>query len=209
MAQVDRRKVLTVRRDDHIGDPIGAVFLDPGAEDRDAIVARVREYLGRRVPILKVELGREELLVEAETSGSSEQASRLAAVAADLAAKGAPRNALALFKEAAAIDPLGADARLGLGLLHLQHQRWAEALACLTRARELGADELETLQASAHCCAQLSRWPAAAAYLERALELAPNNPSLRRALAALEGERPAPPGLPQGKLKLLRRRPEP
>lgn len=135
MAQVDRRKVLTVRRDDHIGDPIGAVFLDPGAEDRDAIVARVREYLGRRVPILKVELGREELLVEAETSGSSEQASRLAAVAADLAAKGAPRNALALFKEAAAIDPLGADARLGLGLLHLQHQRWAEALACLTRAR--------------------------------------------------------------------------
>ncbi len=50
------KKALVIFRDDHIGDRIGAIFL--GLEDGEREVARrVREYLGGKARILKIELG--------------------------------------------------------------------------------------------------------------------------------------------------------
>ena len=38
------RRRMVLLRDDHIGDAVGAVFLDPSAENADEIIARVRDY---------------------------------------------------------------------------------------------------------------------------------------------------------------------
>ena len=59
-----QRKVLTIWRDDHIGDAVGGIFLDREGEGADAIFDRLSDYLGRRVKIIKVELMRDRLTAE-------------------------------------------------------------------------------------------------------------------------------------------------
>ena len=54
--RIRQRRTVTIRRDDHLGDPIGIIFLDPESADHDSLVARLRDYLGARVRILKAEL---------------------------------------------------------------------------------------------------------------------------------------------------------
>jgi len=185
-----RNKVLTIARDDHIGDPIGAIFLD--LEGGEAEVARrVREYLGGKVQILKVEMKRDRAVVEVGASAFTEEANRLAAAAADLARKGAPRNAIAMFKQALELDALNGQTLWDMGTAMLELKRPAEALSALRRAREMLGDSIELLRALARVCVAMERIPTAVGYLERALELEPANRVIRRDLLAL-GRRPPP-----------------
>ncbi|HXR25828.1 MAG TPA: hypothetical protein VN742_10745, partial [Candidatus Binataceae bacterium] len=59
-----QRKVLTIWRDDHIGDAVGGIFLDWEGEGADAIFDCLGDYLGGKVKILKVELMRDRLTAE-------------------------------------------------------------------------------------------------------------------------------------------------
>jgi tetratricopeptide (TPR) repeat protein len=190
-----RKKVLVIARDDHIGDPIGAIFLD--LEDGGAEVARrVREYLGGKIQILKLELKRDRAIVEVAASPFSEEAGRLGTAASDLARKGAPRNAVSMFKQALELDPLEGQTLYDMGLALLELKRPAEALSALRRAREVLGDSVDLLRIMARVCVAMERIPTAVGYLEHALEVEPANRVVRRELAAL-GRRPPPTPVPQ------------
>ncbi len=205
-AKMRRKKVLTIWRDDHIGDSIGRIFLDPAGQGEDGIIDCLRQYLGEKARILKAELMHDRLTVEVEARGFSEESTRLAAAAHSLRMKGAPRNALSLFDEALRMDPLNEDAMVGLGTLLADLEKYDEALPILKRAREVAGDRVELLRALGHVCHRLERLPSAKTYFERALKLQPNDPATRRALNAL-GRPPEPlPEEPRRRVRLVRKR---
>ena len=116
----------------------------------------------------------------------------MAAAARDLYQKGARRAALSMYRDALELDPLNAEAILGLGHALTEQGKFAEAFAALKRAREFGASGIDLLLAMGRCAAALDRGASAAAYYDEALKLEPRNFLARRALSAL-GRKPAPP----------------
>ncbi len=191
--QVRHKRTIILRRDDHVGDPIGLAFMDTPETGGDRIVARVRAYLGKKVKILKAEIWRDRLEIEVETLGFRAEAERLAAAARDLSLKGASRNAESMLREALAIDPLSAPAMAAYGLTIAAQGRYSEALASLKRAREFGANSVELLLAMARCAAALDRKTASIGYLEEVIEIEPKNFIARRALRGFGREpRPTP-----------------
>ncbi len=196
-----RHKTLIIRRSDHVGDRLGAIFLEPEGWGEEERLRRLRDYFGQRVRVLKADLAHTELTVEVESPGYDAEASHLAAAAADLQRKGAPRNALSMFRQAVEIEPLNAEAITGLGMVLLELEQHAEAVAVLRRARELTDDQVDILQALARCCVQLDKLQDARSYLEQALSRAPNNPGIRRALSALD-RKPAAAREPRRQHKL-------
>jgi tetratricopeptide (TPR) repeat protein len=180
---------MVLRRDDHIGDVVGAIFLDPSPENGDAIIARLRDYLGKQVRVIGAELTPDRIEVEVEVRALAEEATRLACAAGDLSRKGGRRNAIALFRQALELDPLNRDARLGLGLLLAELNCYREALAMLTLARESGPETVELLHALGRVSLQAERTASAISYLEKAFELDPGHFGVRRALSEL-GRKP-------------------
>ena len=183
---------MVLLRDDHIGDPVGAIFLDPSPENSDLIIARLRDYLGERIRIINAELSAERIEIEVEVRAMAEEASRLAAAATDLSRKGVRRNAIELFRQALELDPLNRDARHGLGLMLADAKRYGEALAMLKLARESGPESVDLLHALGRVCMQADRTASAIIYLEKGFELDPSHFGVRRALSEL-GRKPKPP----------------
>lgn len=196
LTQIKYRRRMVLLRDDHIGDTIGAIFLDPSPENADAIIARLRDYLGKRVRVINAELTVERVEVEVEVRVLAEEATRLAAAAADLSRKGGRRNAVALFRQALELDPFNRDARQELGLLLADLNCYREALAMLKLARESGPETVELLHALGRVCMQADRTASAISYLEKGFELDPGHFGVRRALGEL-GRKPRPPQRPQ------------
>ena len=184
-ASTRERRSLVIRREDHIGDPIGIAFLESAETESDAVLARLREYLGTKLNLVKAEISHDEITVEVESRGWREEGARMAAAAKDLHAKGARRAALPMYRDAMNLDPLNTEAILSLGLLLTEQEKFAEAFAALKRAREFGAAGSELLIAMARCAARLDRRETAAAYYEQVLKLEPRNFVARSALRAL------------------------
>jgi tetratricopeptide (TPR) repeat protein len=178
-------------RDDHIGDQLGALFLDVAAQDKDSILTRLSEYLGKRVRIVKAEISNDRAEVEVEVQVWEEEANRLAATANDLLTKGARRNAQSLFRQALELDPLNAAAATGLGYMLADLENYTEALAVLKLAREAGPETAPLMFALGRVCLKADRTASAISYLERAYEIDPSNFGVRRALADL-GRKPKP-----------------
>lgn len=191
MKRIKQRRRIVILRDDHIGDALGMMFLDPSAENEDTILERLCDYLGRRVRVVKAELSATRAEVEVEIQALVDEAARLAATAHDLRHKGARRNALAIFREALELDPLNRDAAMGLGLMLADAEQYAEALKMLTRARESGPESADLLYEMGRLCAKIERTAAAILYLEHAVELEPSHFGARRALAEM-GRKPKP-----------------
>ena len=187
------RRSLVIRRNDHVGDPVGMAFLESPETNGDAVLERLREYLGDKLKLVKAEVSHGEITVEVESRGWTEEGARMAAAARDLYQKGARRAALSMYRDALELDPLNAEAILGLGFALAKQEKYAEALAALKRAREFGADGIELLIAMGRCAVGLERGPNAIAYYEEALKIEPRNFVARRALRAL-GHKPATPG---------------
>jgi tetratricopeptide (TPR) repeat protein len=183
------RQVLKIRRDDHIGDSIGVLFLDASDGAQDAALARLGEYLGRKVTILKAELGSDEIELEIECRVWREEAGRLAVAARDLHGKGARRNAVALYREALAMDPFNEAALCGLGLALASNSEWKDAAKVLKLAREVGGDGVDVLAALGRCYVRLDRIPAARAVFEKVLQIDSRNFTARRELRRLDSGR--------------------
>ncbi len=169
-------------RDDHIGDPVGAIFL---GIDEDARL-RLAEYFGAKIHVREAQLMHNRAYVEVECERLASESNQLAAAAADARAKGLLQSAESLFREAIVLDPLNADALAQLGLLLADRKQPVLALATLRRARECGPERADLLQSLAGVSVELGNINAALDYLQRAAELAPNDPKIRRAIAALE-----------------------
>lgn len=189
------RRRLVLLRDDHIGDTVGAIFLDPSPEDTDAVISRLRDYLGERVCVISGELSNDRIEVEVEVRALADEANRLAAAAGELSRKGVRRNAIALFRQALDLDPLNRDAHQGLGLLLADLNRYTEALTMLKLARESGPETVELLHALARVCMQAERTASAIRYLEKGFELDPSHFGVRRALIEM-GRKPKLPHRP-------------
>jgi tetratricopeptide (TPR) repeat protein len=193
LTRIKYRRRIVLLRDDHIGDPVGAIFLDPSPENADSIIARLRDYLGERVRVLNAELTPERAEVEVEVRAMVEEAHRLSVAAAELGRKGGRRNAIALFRQALELDPLNRDARQGLGLMLADLSCYREALAMLKLARESGPETVELLHALGRVCLQAELTASAITYLEKGFDLDPSHFGVRRAL----GELGRKPKLPQ------------
>ena len=186
------RRSLVIRRIDHVGDPVGLAFLESPETNGDAVLERIREYLGNKLKLVKAEVSHDEITVEIEFRGWTEEGTRMASVARDLYEKGAKRSALSMYRDALDLDPLNAEAMLRLGLALAQQEKFVEALTALKHAREFGAAGVEMLVAMAQCAAALNRSATAIAYYEEALKIEPRNFVARRALGALGHKPPAP-----------------
>src|SRR5579883_3316001 len=186
MKRISQHRRLVILREDHIGEPLGAVFLDQSPERAETNLSLLRTYLGPRVQILQVELFADRIQVQVE----------IQAFADDLVNKGAPRNALELFRRALELDPLNCHAARGAGALFMRQGRYQEALEMLRRARETGPENADVLYAMGQAALKLERLATATAYLERAFELAPDHFAARRALTEL-GRRPKPVSRPR------------
>jgi tetratricopeptide (TPR) repeat protein len=192
LSRITQQRRIIILRDDHVGDPLGAIFFELSSEREDWVIGLIRNYLGPRVRILKVELTAERVEVEVEVRAFSAEAERLAAAARDLEKKGAPRNALQLYREALELDPLNHMVWCGMGFVHARLGHDNEALATLKRARETGPEAAEVLHLLGNVALRLERTASAIIYLERAFELAPSHFGVRRALSEL-GRKPKPP----------------
>jgi tetratricopeptide (TPR) repeat protein len=194
------RRSLLIRRIDHVGDPVGLAFLESPETNGDAVLERLREYLGSKLKLVKAEVSHNEITVEVESRGWAEEGARMAAAARELYEKGARRSALSMYHDALELDPLSAEATLRLGLALAEQEKFAEAFAMFKRAREFGAGGVELLVAMGQCATALARGPSAVAYFEEALKIEPRNFIARRALHAL-GLKPAPPGKESGAVR--------
>ncbi len=183
------RRSLVIRRIDHVGDPLGLAFLESPETHGDAVLERIREYLGDKLKLVKAEVSRTEITVEVESRGWPEEGARMASLARELYEKGARRSAIAMYRDALELDPLNAEAMLRFGLALAERQKFADALTALKRARVFGAAGVELLIAMGRCAAGLERSATAIAYYEEALKLEPRNFVARRALSAL-GHKP-------------------
>jgi|SRR5208282_695810 len=181
------RRVLVIRRIDHVGDPVGLALLESPETNGDAVLERLREYLGDKLRLVKAEVSHGEIVVEVESRGWTEEAARMAAAARDLYRKGARRAALSMYRDALELDPLNAEAILRLGLALAQQEKFAEAFAALKRAREFGAHGVELLVAMGRCAAALQQGATAVRYYGEALQIEPRNFVARRGLCALHG----------------------
>ncbi|HEY6395268.1 MAG TPA: tetratricopeptide repeat protein [Candidatus Binataceae bacterium] len=190
--RMHRRRRVLIRRDDHIGEPIGIAFLGLADDQRDLIMRRLAEYLGPQLTILKVEISSNQVEVEIEWRGWPEEAERLAKAAQDLYQKGARRNAEAMFREALRMDPVNARALYAVGRALADTAQHAQALPIFKLAREVGGDSMELLIAIAQSSLKLGREAAAISFFERVLEIDSKNFLARRALGAL-GRKPATP----------------
>ena len=178
-------QTLTIRREDHVGDPIAIAWLAPAETVSDTIIERLRDYLGPRVRIVKAEISRDVIEVEVETRGWTDEATRLARAARDLFQKGGKRNALSMCQEALAMDSLNADAMIAKGIILADLERDQEALDAFKHAREFGASGIEVMLAMMHCAVRLGRLGSAAQYAEEVLRLDPRNLEARRNLKAM------------------------
>ncbi len=197
------RRSLVIRRVDHVGDPVGLAFLESPETNGDAVLERIREYLGNKLKLVKAEVSHDEITVEIEFRGWTEEGTRMASVARDLYQKGARRSALSMYRDALDLDPLNAEAMLRLGLALAEQEKFADALSALKHAREFGAGGVELLVAMGQCADALNRTATAIAYFEEALKIEPRNFVARRALSAL-GLKPATPAKESGAVRSRR-----
>jgi superkiller protein 3 len=97
-----------------------------------------------------------------------------------------PDDALAEFASALRIDPLDADAHLGVGRIHLNAGRNAEAVGALRRALQLKADSIDAAYALATGLARLGNDREAAPYFERVAQVQRQRQADRRRTLSLD-----------------------
>jgi tetratricopeptide (TPR) repeat protein len=187
-----RRRSISIRADDHLSDPLGALFLLEPEQISDTVIDKLCAYLGPKTRVLKATLSRDRLEVEVECLELNDESNRMVEAAAGLRTKRLYRSAISMLRDALALDPLNPRALFAMGEALQGSERYAEAAAMMVRAREAaGSDSADLLAALGACCLKLERTAAAIAYFEAALALDPRHFSARRAFAALGRKPPA------------------
>jgi tetratricopeptide (TPR) repeat protein len=190
-----KRSSIVIRSDDHLGDSLGVLFLLEPAELGDAVIDKLREYLGSKIQLIKADVSRDKIEVEVERVAHCDESDQLVEAAAGLRRNRLYRSAESMLNDALKLDPLNPRAMIAMGEVYQASEKYSEAVAMLIRAREASPNDTAELFATiGACCLKAERRAAAIAYLERAVSLDPRQFSARRALIAL-GRKPviAPP----------------
>jgi len=180
-----QRRTLTIRREDHLEDALGAIFFEPGEGGEQEILARLGEYLGPRVMLIRAEVGSKLATVEVRAQCFREESERLRDEAEKLWTSGGRRAALVMIRDAVELDVLSAPAAMALGAFMLEKATPGEAMRALRRARELGVESAELLRMLARAALAMGRKSSAVTYLRAAVELAPRDFQVLRMLDQL------------------------
>jgi tetratricopeptide (TPR) repeat protein len=188
-----RRSSIVIRSDDHLGDPLGAVFLLEPENYTDTVIEKLRDYLGEHTQVIMAVVSRDRIEVEVECAAFREESDRLVEAARGLHKNRLYRSAESTLLEALKLDPLNPSALMALGEVLHDFEKFSEAIAALVRAREAaGTDTAQLLSMLGACCLKVERTASAIMYFEAALALDPRQLSARRSLLAL-GRRPTIP----------------
>ena len=188
-----RRSSIVIRSDDHLGDPIGVIFMLEPEQLGDSVIEKLRDYLGHHTEVMKAVVSRDQIEVEVECAVFREESDRLVEAARGLQDNRLHTSAEATLHEALKLDPLNPNALTALAEVLQDSEKFSEAIAALVRAREAsGNDTPQMLAMLGAYCLKVERTASAIMYCERALTLDPRNFSARRSLLAL-GRRPAIP----------------
>jgi hypothetical protein len=161
-------------------------WLAPAETVGDAVIGRLRDYLGHKVRIEKAEISRDMIEVEVEVRGWREEGTRMARAARDLAEKGGKRAALLMCQEALQLDSLSIEAMTTMGTILVAMQRDEEALDAFKHAREFGASGVEPVLQLVRCAMRLKRLGTAVQYVHEVLRIDPRNTEARRALRSIK-----------------------
>jgi tetratricopeptide (TPR) repeat protein len=186
-----RHSSIVIWSDDHMGDSLGAVFMLDATHAGDAVIEKLRDYLGSQIRILKAVVSREKIEVEAECATFRDESERLIDSARGLRRNRLYRSAESTLREALKLDPLSPHALIALAEVLHDAERFSDAIEMLIRAREVSAhDTPQVLSMLGECCLKVERTASAIRYFETALALDPRHVGARRALLAL-GRRPS------------------
>lgn len=186
-----RRSSIVIRAEDHLGDSLGVIFLIEPEQLGDAVIEKLRDYLGDHIEVLKAEVSRDKIEVEVECAAFREESDRLVEAARGLRRNRLHRSAESTLGEALKLDPLNPHAMTALGEVFQDREEFSEAVAMLIRAREAaGNDTPQILAMLGACCLKVERTASAIRYFEAVLALDPRHFSARRSLLAL-GRKPA------------------
>ena len=192
-----RKSSIMIRSDDHLGDPLGVIFLLEPEQLGDAVIEKLRDYLGQQVEIVKAVVSRDSIEVEVEFAAFRDESDRLVEAARGLRKNRLHQSAEATLHEALKLDRLNPHALFALAEVLLDCEKFSDAIGALVRAREAsGTDTAQILAMLGACCLKIERTASAIAYFENALMLDPRHFSARRSLLAL-GRKPAIPPPPK------------
>jgi tetratricopeptide (TPR) repeat protein len=188
-----RRSSVVLRADDHLGDALGAVFLLEPENYGDAVIERLRDYLGEYTQVIRAVVSRDKIEVEVECAAFREESDQLVEAAQGLHKNRLHRSAESTLHEALKLDPLNPQALMILGQVLYDSENFSDAIVALIRAREAaGNDTAQLLSMLGACCLKVERTASAIMYFEASLALDPRQISARRALLAM-GRRPTIP----------------
>ena len=115
-----RRSSIVIRSEDHLGDPLGAIFVldaehTAGHPDRKA----ARRISAAQIQVLKAVVSRDKIEIEADCAAFPDESDRLVESARGLRRNRLYRSAESTLHEALKLDPLNprADDRHGRGVL--------------------------------------------------------------------------------------------
>lgn len=181
-----RRIYMEIHREDHKNDALGLVFL--GALERERCLELLKGYLGVHARLKQAELDDSVLRVEADVREFAEECQNLVRMARDMMRKGRMKGALGQLEEALRLSPWNAQALKGVGRLYYRSRQRDEARYYLTRAREVAPEDCDVLRLLAEIALHDDRPLAAREYLEKLLEMDPDDKRARVTLARLMPE---------------------
>jgi tetratricopeptide (TPR) repeat protein len=191
-ATMRQRRTIIIRREDHLEDAVGAIFFAPPEGSHNLILERLRDYLGPQVTMLRAEIASRQMTIELQAQCFSEESERLVVEAEKLWSAGGRRAALAMIRDAAALDAFSQRAATTLGIFLIDSDAPDQALAPLRRARELGPESAEVLRHLARACLALGRKSSALSYLKEVIAIAPQDFPALRMLDELGYRKPRP-----------------
>jgi tetratricopeptide (TPR) repeat protein len=185
-----RRSSIVIRSEDHLGDPLGVIFMLEPEQLGETVVEKLRAYLGEQTEIVKAVVSRDKIEIEVECAAFRDESDQLVESARGLQKNHLHRSAEATLAEALKLDPLNPHALMALAEILQESEKLSEATAVLLRAREAApGDTAPVLAMLGACCLKVGRTASAIRYFESALVIDPRHFSARRALLGL-GRRP-------------------
>jgi len=179
-----RRLDIEIHREDHKYDALGQIFL--GAIDRARTLAILREYLGSKVTLHRVELDDDRLRIQADVKEFPTESRNLVELAREMMRRGHVKGAVGQLEEALQLAPLNFEALKTLGRLYYRQRERDLARYYLTRAREVSGRDLDILRLLAEIALHQDQRLTALAYLEQVLRTRPSDRRARAALARLQ-----------------------